>query len=125
MAVNAGNESAMVMNLLIALCFLTKEQETTLRQGRDIPPLDLSIGNGYTMMRVNHPPGIEPLTAAPFDLVAPTAMPAWAPVMLGRGRFVRDNEDRIIIEDGGPACTFGPFDVVAQTLLLQEIEKKT
>ncbi|KAI0015581.1 hypothetical protein F4780DRAFT_784036 [Xylariomycetidae sp. FL0641] len=85
LSANAANESALVIHLLVALCFLSPEQTSSLRQGASLPMLRQAVGTAFTMLRVNHPPGAYPLTAAPSALVLP-ARPVASTYRSGRYR---------------------------------------
>ncbi|KAI0015583.1 hypothetical protein F4780DRAFT_786584 [Xylariomycetidae sp. FL0641] len=69
--VNAANQSALTIHLLVSVCFLSRSQEGILNQGRDLTEIPQNVGNDFTMLRVNHPPGQEPLTPAPSTLMLP------------------------------------------------------
>ncbi|KAI1360184.1 hypothetical protein F5Y08DRAFT_343926 [Xylaria arbuscula] len=60
---NAGNHSAFTIQLLIGLCFLTQEQLSQLRQGKNLEPNDRFPGVESVLARDNRPPGSAPLVA--------------------------------------------------------------
>ncbi|CAJ2507108.1 Uu.00g082940.m01.CDS01 [Anthostomella pinea] len=69
---NAANETALIIHLLVSLCFLSSHQTDLLTRGEDLPQIQANVGAEYTMVRVNRPLGARPLTEARPVLTMPT-----------------------------------------------------
>ncbi|KAI0545430.1 hypothetical protein F4679DRAFT_576180 [Xylaria curta] len=58
---NAGNRTAFTIQLLIGLCFLTQEELSSVRDGKDLASSSKFPGVESVLARDNRPPGSAPL----------------------------------------------------------------